>query len=88
MIVHGGGLAVRRARSRDVDAFTLSTARLVSRAKLDPDRAWRLIILANACNLAFKAETVTLLGSRRMAAMAGSLFAIAIVRHSVAAVPG
>lgn len=62
----------------DVDAITLSTSRLVSAGKLDTDRAWRLIVLANGCNLAFKAGAVAILGSRRMAATVGALFAIAI----------
>lgn len=67
----------------DVDAITLSTARLVAAERLDPDRAWRLIVLANACNLAFKAGTVALLGSRKLAATVGSLFAIAIAASAL-----
>jgi len=67
----------------DVDAITLSTARLVSADRLDPERAWRLIVLANACNLAFKAATVALLGSRRMAIAIGSLFGVAIAASAL-----
>jgi uncharacterized membrane protein (DUF4010 family) len=81
----GGALYAVAAISglTDVDAITLSTARLVSAGRLDPDRAWRLVIVANACNLAFKGGTVALLGSRRMAITVGSLFGIAIAASAL-----
>lgn len=62
----------------DVDAITLSTSRMVSGGRLDADQGWRLVFLANACNLAFKAGSVALLGTRKMATTVVTLFGIGI----------
>ena len=56
----------------DVDAITLSTARLVTTGVVDEGQGWRIIITAAASNLASKAAFVALLGGRSM------LFKIAV----------
>ena len=58
----------------DVDALTLSTARLVSNGGLPAADGWRAILLAAMSNLVFKAGVVAVLGSRRMLGWVGALF--------------
>lgn len=50
----------------DMDAITLSTARLVERGKLAADTGWRVILLAALANLLFKGAVVVALGSRAL----------------------
>lgn len=50
----------------DMDAITLSTARLVADARLDPQDGWRLIIVAILSNLAFKTAIAGVLGGTRL----------------------
>lgn len=50
----------------DMDAITLSTARLVAAGTLDADSGWRTLLIASLSNLGFKAALVTALGNRRM----------------------
>ena len=47
----------------DVDAITLSTARLAGSQRMDPDAAWRVILVAALSNVGFKAGAALLLGS-------------------------
>jgi uncharacterized membrane protein (DUF4010 family) len=58
----------------DVDAMTLSTARLVDAGRLAADPGWRAILLALLTNLVFKAGLVAALGSRRMLGWVAALF--------------
>jgi len=46
----------------DVDAITLSTARLFGEARIGADTAWRVIFLASLANLLFKASVVAVVG--------------------------
>jgi uncharacterized membrane protein (DUF4010 family) len=46
----------------DVDAITLSTARMVEGGRLGVDTGWRLIVVASLSNLAFKVGIVVALG--------------------------
>jgi uncharacterized membrane protein (DUF4010 family) len=62
----------------DMDAISLSTARLVSTGGLDPQNGWRLILLAFLANVAFKGGLVALLGNRSLLAWIGPLFAITL----------
>ncbi len=55
------GLAVLSGLT-DVDAITLSTARLTVDGRLEPDSAWRLILLAVCANLVFKTGIAFTLG--------------------------
>jgi uncharacterized membrane protein (DUF4010 family) len=50
----------------DVDALTLSTGRLVGSGRLEPDTAWRLVVLATLSNLFFKGLLAFVLGGREL----------------------
>jgi len=50
----------------DMDAITLSTARLVSDGRLDANDGWRLIVVAIVSNLVFKATMVAAIGGRAL----------------------
>lgn len=62
----------------DIDAITLSTARLVSTDVVDPSAGWRVIVVAAMSNMLFKFGLAASLGSREMAKRLGVLFAVAI----------
>lgn len=62
----------------DVDAVTLSTARMAQTQQLDPELAWRLILVATMSNLAFKSAIVGVLANRRMFTLVACLSAVAI----------
>ena len=57
----------------DVDAITLSTARLVDTQQLDAAIGWRTILIAMISNLFFKAGAVALLGGARLFVRVGLL---------------
>lgn len=63
----------------DLDAITLSTARLVEEGRLATDLGWRLILIAALANLAFKGSIVVILGHRYLARRMLAIFAAAIV---------
>jgi uncharacterized membrane protein (DUF4010 family) len=63
----------------DVDALTLSTARLVAAGRLAADPGWRAILVAVLANLVFKACLVAVLGSRRMLGWVAALFGVTLV---------
>ena len=67
----------------DVDALTLSTARLVDGGHLAAADGWRAILLAILVNLVFKAAIVAVLGSRRMLGRVAVLFAAALAAGGV-----
>lgn len=50
----------------DLDAITLSTARLVESGRLSTDVAWRTILIAALSNLVFKSGLVLALGNRKL----------------------
>ena len=50
----------------DLDAITLSTARLVEAERLSTDSAWRSILIAALSNLVFKSGLVLTLGDRKL----------------------
>ncbi len=62
-----------------MDAITLSTAQLVNSARLEPDRAWRVILLASLANLVFKSVIVTTLGKRELTARIVPLFGVVLL---------
>lgn len=62
----------------DVDAITLSTAKLVNTEGLDPAIGWRLILLALLSNLLFKGGAIAILGSRRLLARIAGPFLLAL----------
>ena len=61
-----------------MDAITLSASQLVAGGQLDSNVGWRAILLASLSNIVFKTEMVAVLGSGRLLAWVGTLFAIAI----------
>jgi uncharacterized membrane protein (DUF4010 family) len=67
----------------DMDALTLSTARLVDSGRVAPADGWRAILLAALSNLVFKAGIVAVLGSRRMLGRVAVLFGAAVVGGAV-----
>ena len=67
----------------DVDALTLSTARLVDAGRLAADPGWRAILLAVLANLVFKAGLVAVLGSRRMLGWVAVMFGAALAGGGV-----
>jgi len=80
-------LAAALSGLTDMDAITLSTARLVSTSHLASDTAWRMILVGGLANLLFKMGLVAVLGApafRRDAlpamavALAGGLAILAI----------
>jgi len=60
----------------EMDAVTLSTARLAATNQMVADDGWRMIVLAAMANLISKATIAGLLGGRRLAARVALLFAI------------
>jgi uncharacterized membrane protein (DUF4010 family) len=62
----------------DVDAITLSTAKMVATGRLVPHTGWRLILLAALSNLAFKGVLVAWLGTRQLLLRVAFLFGLAI----------
>lgn len=62
----------------DVDAITLSTARLVATDGLDPSTGWRVILVGALSNLVFKIGMAATLGSARFARRLASLGVVAL----------
>jgi uncharacterized membrane protein (DUF4010 family) len=50
----------------DVDAITLSTSQLVGLERLDPDQAWRIIVIALMSNVFFKAGIIAAIGHKEL----------------------
>lgn len=62
----------------DVDAITLSTARLVATEGLDPSTGWRVILVGALSNLVFKLGMAATLGSRAFAQRLAALVLVAV----------
>jgi uncharacterized membrane protein (DUF4010 family) len=62
----------------DVDAITLSTAQLVSAARIGADEGWRIVMTAVLSNTLFKLGAVALMGSRRLLGLVAAASAIII----------
>lgn len=60
----------------DMDAITLSTAKLVNEGRLEAAAGWRLILAAMLSNLGAKLVIVGMLGHRRLLGWATLLFAL------------
>lgn len=63
----------------DMDAITLSTARMVRADATVAAEAWRLIIIGAVANLAFKIGVVSMLGHRRLLKRIALLFALPMI---------
>jgi uncharacterized membrane protein (DUF4010 family) len=67
----------------DMDAITLSTARLVQIQRLEPDQAWRLILVALMSNLVFKGGLVAMLGHRRLFVLIAPLYSVGLAAGGI-----
>ena len=63
----------------DIDAITLSVARLVGSDQIDPEQGWRLIVVALLSNLVFKGAMAALLGDGRLRRWILLLFGLQLV---------
>ncbi|WP_404310278.1 MgtC/SapB family protein [Neorhodopirellula lusitana] len=61
----------------DMDAITLSTAKMFNDNRVDGGTAWRVILVATMSNLFFKAAAVAILGSRKLLAYIILTFGVA-----------
>jgi uncharacterized membrane protein (DUF4010 family) len=62
----------------DMDAITLSTAKLANAKRLAADTAWRLILVGAMANLVFKGLVVAALGDARLRSRVAALFGLAL----------
>lgn len=62
----------------DVDAITLSTARLIETGRIGVEDGWRMILLAVLSNIMFKAIIVAVLGHPRLLRRIAPLFGISL----------
>ena len=62
----------------DMDAITLSIARLVEQKRVDPHSAWKLILVASLANLVFKGGAAVFLGGWQFARRLLPVFALGI----------
>ncbi len=58
----------------DVDAMTLSTARMVATDRVSADTGWRVIMVAMMANLVFKGAAAAMLGNLRLAKWVAVVF--------------
>jgi len=63
----------------DVDAITLSVARLTGSGQIDSAQGWRLIVVAVLSNLAFKGVMAALLGDGRLRRWIALLFGLQVL---------
>ena len=67
----------------DMDAITLSTARLAADGQLTTETAWRAIVIASMSNLVFKGGAVAVLGSPALRRKIAVLFGLALAAGGV-----
>ena len=60
----------------DMDAITLSTARMVEQSKIETDTGWRMIAIGFLSNLVFKLGIVVALGSRPLRKQIAATFGL------------
>ncbi|MEX2219046.1 MAG: DUF4010 domain-containing protein [Phycisphaerales bacterium] len=76
----GGAYAVAAISGTvNLDAITLSNAQIAETGRLDPDVAWRAILVAAISNLFFKLGAAAMLGPRRLAALMAAAFAVHVL---------
>ncbi len=63
----------------DMDAITLSAAQMFREERIDGSTSWRIILIAMLANLVFKAGTVVVLGSRKLAWLIALFFSFTLV---------
>jgi uncharacterized membrane protein (DUF4010 family) len=60
----------------DLDAITLSDARLAQSGSIEPGHAWRAIVIAVLANLGFKLGVSGVMGSRRLLLLLAAIFGL------------
>ncbi len=63
--------------------MTLSTAEIARRGELEPDLAWRVIVVASLSNLVFKSGVVAVLGSRALLIRVVPPIAVVVIAGAV-----
>jgi uncharacterized membrane protein (DUF4010 family) len=63
----------------DVDAITLSVARLVGSGQIDGSQGWRLVVVGALSNLVFKGAMAAALGDARLRRFVALLFGLQVV---------
>ena len=63
----------------DLDAITLSTAKMTEQKNIDAALGWRLILVATLSNLVFKGGMALVMGNRQLGRILGLLFGILII---------
>lgn len=63
----------------DLDAITLSTAKMSEQKSIETSLGWRLILVATLSNLVFKGGMAIAMGNKQLGKVVASLFAILIV---------
>ncbi len=63
----------------DMDAITLSTARLIKENQLTVDTGWRMILIGYLSNLVFKGGIAAVLGNRKLFGYVAAMFAACMV---------
>jgi uncharacterized membrane protein (DUF4010 family) len=63
----------------DMDAITLSTAKMTEQKNIEPSLGWRLILIAFLSNLVFKSGVAMVIGGKELGKTIAFLFGIAIL---------
>jgi uncharacterized membrane protein (DUF4010 family) len=63
----------------DLDAITLSTAKMTEQKNIEAALGWRLILVATLSNLVFKGGMALVMGNRQLGRLVGFLFGILII---------
>jgi uncharacterized membrane protein (DUF4010 family) len=63
----------------DLDAITLSTAKMTEQNNIEASLGWRLILVATLSNLVFKAGMAIALGNKQLGKVVGALFGVLVI---------
>jgi uncharacterized membrane protein (DUF4010 family) len=63
----------------DLDAITLSTAKMAEQKSIEASLGWRLVLVATVSNLVFKGGMAMVMGNKTLGKLVGFLFAILII---------
>jgi uncharacterized membrane protein (DUF4010 family) len=63
----------------DLDAITLSTAKMTEEKSIDASLGWRLILVATLSNMVFKGGMAMVMGNKHLGKIIGFLFSILII---------
>ncbi len=63
----------------DMDAITLSSARMANAGAIEPSSAWRAIVIATIANQVFKWSVIASIGTRRLAVICAVAFGFQIL---------